>query len=344
LEATAELDHVEVARILAEPDETEPPDLLEALHLIRELGIDANYSDLVQLAVAAGAEIADDMTAPDLAAQIWLKEPRLLERKEREVLCERRKSFESFRVVNWPTATSLEDLPPDLPALEAALRGYFKEVHMGAGCRVIPQYSQAEIRFYVRHGRPYRREPSWSDTQSTSTFFRPETTDLVILDVVHHELRIGAANAADLQKYREVFGVHLFGDPEIFRYAEKYTLEPLRSQGIAALRCRDVEGVDSVRLTQLEFDFGGAFENVVTERAQDVFKAMAIRHAKLPDEPAIRKAVFEVKLSGQSKPRTLSVMAGNRAAYQRGEESAIFEKWLRARGFVLEVKVHAEVA
>ena len=82
----------------------------------------------------------------------------------------------------------------------------------------------------------------------------------MIVHAAQKELRINASCKPDLKKYREMFGLHLFGDAEKFVYAEKYTLEPLRAQGEAALRCKDVEGIESVRLTQLEFDWGCAFE------------------------------------------------------------------------------------
>ncbi len=71
----------------------------------------------------------------------------------------------------------------------------------------------------------------------------------------------------------------------------------------------------------------------------------SLRRAGIPAEPVIRKAVFKVKLQGEKKPRTVSVKAGNKAGYQRGEESAIVENWLRARGFILlGTKAYAEAA
>jgi hypothetical protein len=340
-----DLDYLALAGILAEPDEDMPADLVEALHLISELGTDEYFDDLLQLAAEADLEVTDEMTASDLAARIWLQDPQLLERRDREGLFDRRKSFDSFRASDPELAISVHELPADLTGLETELGIYFKEKKKGKGCRVIPRYAPAEVRFLVQHGQPCRREPSRKGAQSTCTFFRPERTDVVVLDLTHRELRMNAASAPDLRKYRELFGQHLFGNPQTFVYAEKYTLEPLRAHGEDSLRCRDVEGVDSVRVTQMDFDFGGAFENVVTERAHDVFKAMALRRAGIPAEPVIRKAVFKVKLQGEKKPRTVSVRAGNKAGYQRGEESTIVENWLRARGFILlGTKAYAEAA
>lgn len=340
-----EIDYLSLAGILADPDEAMPADLVEALYQISELGTEENYDDLLQLAAEAGIEVPEDPTAADLTARIWLQKPELLERQEREGIFGRRKTFESFRAGGPALAVDFERLPAAVAALEASLGRYFEEKKKGAGCRVIPKVLSGEIRFLLQHGHTYRREPSRNGTESTSTFFRPERTDVSIVDLVQCELRINAASAPDLRKYRELLGLHLFGDAGTFVYAEKYTLEPLRSQGEAALRYRDIEGIEWVRLAQIDLEWGGAFESVEIQRAQDVFKALAVRQAKIPDGPVIGKAVFKVKLLGEKKPRTISVKAGNKAGYQRSEESAIIEQWLRARGFILfGTKAYAEAA
>ena len=341
----SEIDLLALAGILAEPDEEMPSDLVEALHLIEHLGTDEHYDDLLHLAAENGIEPAGDATAPDLAAQVWLKNPQALERKDREGLFEQRKSFESFRAVDTEATIVVDDIPSDLGQLEGSLGSYFEEKKRGVGCRVIRKDSPGEVRCLIQHGQPCKREPSRKGPLSTCTFFRPEKTDIVIVDVAHNELRINASCKPDLRKYRELFGLHLFGDAEKFVYAEKYTLEPLREHGEAALRCKDIEGIESVRLTQLELDWGGAFEYIEKHVAVDLFKDMAVRQTKIPEGPIIRKAVFKVKLDGEKKARTVSVRAGNQSGYQRSEECMLVEQWLWARGFVLfGTKAYAEAA
>jgi len=340
-----EIDYLAIAGILAEPDEDMPGDLVEALHLISELGTDESYDDLLQIAAGADIQVSEDATAPDVAARIWLKDPQLLQRKDRETLFDRRKTFDSFEAADQNLTINVDQLPSDLGPLEASLSAHFQQKKKGLGCRILTKSAPGEIRFLVQHGQPCRREPSRKGTQSTCTFFRPERTDVVVLDTVNRELRINADGAPDLRKYRELFGTHLFGNADTFIYAQKYILEPLRVDGEDSLRCRDIEGIESVRVTQIDLDWGGAFENVTTERAHDVFKALQLRQAALPAEPVIRKAVFKIKLKGAKKPRTVSVKAGNKAGYQRGEDSAVIETFLRARGFIVYgTKAYAEAA
>jgi hypothetical protein len=157
----------------------------------------------------------------------------------------------------------------------------------------------------------------------------------VILDVAHNEMRINASNLSALRQYRALFGRHLFRDENRFVFAEKYTLDPLKKDGQPSLNCRDIEGIESIRLREIEYGWGGAFDHIETHRAEDLFKALVILNRVIEKESHIRKAVFKIKLEGEKKPRTVTIKAGNKSGYNRGEEATMIEDWLRARGFVL---------
>jgi len=331
----AEIEYLALAGILAQPDEDMPSDLVEALHLIGNFSGDEYFDDLLELAHGASLEVGGDATTPDLATRIYLHDPQILERKEREILFEKRKNFESYVAANPDDPIAVNELPEDLTPLEADLDKYFKSKKQGAGCRVIRKDSAGEVRFLVQHGQTCRREPSRKGAESTCTFFRPEKTDVVILDVAHNEMRINASNLSALRQYRALFGRHLFRDENRFVFAEKYTLEPLKKDGQPCLNCRDIEGIESVRLREIEYGWDGAFDHVETHRAEDLFKALVILNRAVEKDSHIRKAVFRIKLDGENKPRTITIKAGNKSGYNRGEEATMIEDWLRARGFVL---------
>lgn len=330
-----EIDFEALAGILADPDEEMPGDLIDGLHLISELGNEACFEDLLQMAGEADIPVDEEVTPQDLAALIWLARPRLLQQKAQESSFERRKTFESFAPADPAMVIDAEQLPQDLGELEAALREYFRSKKKGRRCRVFRKNTPGSIHFYVQHGQACRREPSVKGEESTCTFFRPERTDVVILDTDNPELRINSASAPDMRKYRELFGLHLFGSTETFRYAQKYNLEPLRKLGQASLECSDFPDLESARLTELEMDWGGALNNKSVEKADDVFMALEIRQAQIPDQPALKRAKIKVKLKGIRKARVLSLVEGNKSGYPRGEEAAIFEEWLRAREFIV---------
>ena len=91
-----DLDYESLARILADPDEEMPGELVDGLHLISELGNEACFDDLLQMAGEADIPVDEEVTPQDLAALIWLTKPRLLQQKPQESSFERRKTFESF--------------------------------------------------------------------------------------------------------------------------------------------------------------------------------------------------------------------------------------------------------
>lgn len=137
--------------------------------------------------------------------------------------------------------------------------------------------------------------------RSTSTFFRPEKTDVVIYDAIHNELRINASTFADVREYRVQFGRHVFGGEDKFVFAEKYTLDPLKEDGRAALNCRDIAGLDTVKLREIEYSWGSAFEHFEVHRAESLFHALALIQRTIEAEAQIRKAVFKIKLDDEKK-------------------------------------------
>jgi hypothetical protein len=331
----AEIDYLRLATVLASPDERMDSDTIEGLHIISTLGTDDNFDMLLDIARRNFIEVDLDATACDIAARIWLEQPQALQLKDRERMVQRRRKFESFRARDPENVLPINKLPSDLSNLELDLDGSFQSKKRGIGCRVVRKDVGAEVHFLIQHGQPCKREPSRKGAKSTCTFFRPERTDGVVYDSVNNEFRINASGLWDLRLYREKFSLHLFGDADRFVYAEKYTLAPLQTQGLAALYCRDVGGLESVRLKDLEYAWGGNYDHFERHRADDVFQALSEQNRSIAADADIRKAVFSVRLQGESGLRSVLIQPRNIAEYGRGEEAAIIEQWLRLRGFVL---------
>jgi len=330
-----EIDYMKLAGILSVPDEFMDASVIEGLHIVGNLGTDENFDQLLDISRRNFVEVDIDSTAADLAVRIWLVAPQALELKEREAGSQRRRKFDSFRARDRELITPPEQLPMEFDALEMDMEGWFIAKKRGVGCRVIRNDLQREIRFMVQHGQPFKREPSRKGPQSTYTFFRPEKTDLVIYDFLHNELRISTSTIGELRLYREKFGKHVFGDPEKFVYSQKYTLAPLKTEGVGSLQCRDVGGIEWVRLTELEYGWPCAFDHTERHKANDVFKALEMRRRGIEMEAEFLHARFAVKLAGETNPRPVLIRPPNIAEYGRGDESAVIEQWLRARGFVV---------
>jgi hypothetical protein len=331
----SEIDYLKLAGILAEPDEWMDSQAVEGLHVIGNLGTDQNFDELLDIARRNFIDADMEATAADLAARIWLEAPQALEMKERQAGSQRRRKFESFRARDPQEVLPAEQLPIQFDELEADLEGWFMSRKRGVGCRVIRTDLPGEIRFLVQHGQPCKREPSRKGPQSTCTFFRPEKTDLVIYDALHNELRISTSTIGELRLYREKFGKHVFGDTEKFVYTQKYTLAPLKTEGASSLQCRDVGGIEWVRLTELEYAWPCALDHTERHKANDVFKALEMRRRGIETQAKLLHARFAVKLAGEINPRPVSIQPPNVAEYGRGEEAAVIEQWLRAREFIL---------
>ena len=333
--AGAEIDYLRLASILATPDEGMDSDVIEGLHVITTVGTDGNFDELLDIARRNFIEVDLEATSCDLAARIWLVAPQILQLKDREQMVDRRRKFESFRARDPRTVVPLHKIPTDLGPLQQDLERSFQSKKRGIGCVVVRTDVGSEVHFLIQHGQPCKRVPSRKGAQSTCTLLRPEKTDKVIYDMVHNELRINASGPWDLRLYREKFGLHLFGDPDTFVYAEKYTLVPLQQYAPAALYCRDVDGMEWARLVEIEYVSDGPLNLIDHVKADDVFPALALKNRSISSNVSIRRAVFEVKLRGSAKPRPLEILPRNIAKYGRGEEAAIIEAWLHLREFVL---------
>jgi hypothetical protein len=330
------LDYLKLAGILAQPDEAMDSSLVEALHVIGNLGTDESFDELLEIAQQNKVDAGDgEVTAIDLATRIWLAVPQALVQMERTKQCHRHRKFESFRAREPGEGTPAESLPSDLSGLEGDLAGWFNSRKRGTRCKIIRRDGFGEVRFLIQHGQPCRREPSLKGTQSTCTFFRPEKTDLVIYDGPNNELRVNTSTLSELRLYVQKFGQHLFGDEAKFVYTAKYTLDPLKEHGPAALCCSDVPGIEWVRLREIEYRWPEAFNLIEKYGADDVFRSLAALKRGIDRKAEICKAAFSVKLEGEKKPRSASIRPPSTAAYGRGDEAVMIETWLRARRFIL---------
>ena len=331
----ADPDYLKLAGVLAEPDENTDSNLVEALHVIGTVGNDEYFDQLLDMAERNFIDTSDlELTAVDLAVRIWLEVPQQLERLERNGSLQRRRKFESLRARRREDSLPLEQIPRNFSDLERALDDWFGSKKRGIGCRIIRKDGPDEIRFLVQHGQPCRREPSRKGAESTCTFFRPERTDIVIYDTIRNELRINTSTFGELLVYRELFGTYIFGDPMKFIYTQKYTLQPLKDLGSAALRCRDIPEIEWIALREVEYSLHSKFPLIERLRADNVFTALAERGRRIPAEADITSAVFRVKVAGAKTARSLSIRPPNVAGYGRGDEAVIIEEWLQARGFI----------
>jgi len=334
----AEINYQALADILLNPDEGMPQPLVDALYYVNEMATTEGMDKLLSAAAGNGIELdaGAEMTPADVAVQVWLKDRGLFERQHAEQFLLRPRSFESFQSSELP-GQEIQPSPESLAALESDLDDWFETKKRGRGSRVFAYPRDGEVWFLVRHGQPFKREGILKGKESSSVYYRPEKHDVVVYNQALGELRVNAESKGEKDLYRAKFGLHLFGGENYFPDTAKYTLEPLRHDGEAALVCNDVDGMEWAKLTEIRYYWGGAEGEIEVRQATDFFAALRRRNGQIPGgtRPRIVRATFKVKFADSKTPRSVCIRPSNIAEYTRDDDGALVEQWLTKRGFIL---------
>ncbi len=137
--------------------------------------------------------------------------------------------------------------------------------------------------------------------------------------------------------YREKFGEHLFDDPNRFPGTLKYTLEVLRDYGADSLSCGDIEGIESIVLTQVELAWGGPIASSKCGRRRTCSPRCRAVGDRCPNTPD-REGGVPGQIHGFENPRTVKIKPDNIAEYTRDADAVLIERWLELRGFVEHVE------
>jgi len=330
------LDYQMLVQVLMTPDESIPKDLVEALYLIHGMSTAEVMDELLKDAEIEGIEIADnpENTPTDVAIQVFLQNRRYLESKHSEQFLTNARTFQYYQTAD---STNADFAYPDdelIHALESDLDEWFVEHKRGRGSRVFHYIREDGVWFLVRHGEPCKREGSIVAGESSSVFYRPEKHDVLIYRPATGEIGINAGTKGEKELYRTLFGLHLFGNEDFFPGDGKYTLDPLKTQGADSLVCSDIDGIEWIKLRELQFFWGGAYKEIVVWRADDIFEMLADKERSIPANAPIIKASFQIKFEDAKNPRTVSIRPSNIAQFQRDDDGELVEAWLQKRGFI----------
>lgn len=333
--------------ILMRPDDHMPTTMVDALYFVHEMATPEEMDHLIEEAGKKAIELDGDpdTTPADIAAQIWLKDPELLESLHAEVLVMKPRSFTHFQsAVPGPKSFT----PPEAEKLETLQREFdrwFDEHKRGTGSRVRHFDYDQKIAFLVRHGMPFKREGSLKAGQSETVFYRPEIHDVVVYDRIINELTVHAGTKGERELYIAAFGWFLFDNAEYFRNDKKFTLEPLKSADPECLACADIEGMEEVKLSELQILRGGPYGDVEVRKSKNYLASLASRGQRIPAHSNLIQASFSVKFDNARNPRTVKIRVPNVASYTRDDDAGLVERWLTARGFIVKrEKEHDEDA
>lgn len=331
------LDYDALRSILLNPDRATPPSLIDALFFVNELATPDGMDELLDELVTRGLQIdgGQDHTPIDVAIQVWLLDPDILQEKHAEQYLARPRSFEYFQTARQVVPDFILPTAEARRALEQSLDAWFVDHKRGTGARVFVYPKDDGIWFLIRHGDPFRREGSMDNGEPGSVAYRPLKFDVLVYDPRIGEIRMNAATVGEKTLYKQKIGLHFFNDENFFPGTGKYTLDPLQRDGDASLVCSDIPGIEWIRLKEVHFYWGGAEGEIEVRKAKNVFAAYAKRNASFP-RARIIKAVFEIKFADCKTPRSVCIRPSSVAQYTRDHDSVHVEQWLSSRGFIIQ--------
>ena len=326
----------DIAHALMNPDATVPEDMVNALYYVDETASHDSMEQLLDRAAAAGIDIDDDTetSAADVAVQIWLAQPMLLQRHHAEGVAFARSNFMYFAGSGGADAGLPEMLEAQRVLMQNRMDGWFEKKRRGRGCRIFAFPRGNKIWFLVRHGLPMRREGKHlDDGEGGIAFYRPQQHDVLIYDAETDEMGVNSGTKGERTLYLEVIGDVLFGDESYFDLSERFTLDPLREVGPGCLQCEDIEGMAKVRLAEIGRYWAGAEPRTEIHRASDLFKALGERWSDQLKSGSLTHATFKVTFEGSKRERTVTIRPANIARYERDSDTDLIDAWLKVRGF-----------
>jgi hypothetical protein len=338
------IDYDKLAAILMAPGQDMPLKLMEALFYIDETASIEDPDDILTQAAEYDVDLSAmvDATAADLAVAIWIKNPGALEAIHAEGFIVKTRKFDSF----FSTSAKLPCYPVNeshlLKDIESDLDNWFEHRKRGKNSKIFQFYKDNKVWFLVRHGELFKRQAVLNEHGSGSIFYRPEKYDVLFYNPEVGELAIHSVAETDRIQYCKMFGKHLFGNEEFFNTSgrEKYTLQPLRTDGRAALICSDVSGIEKISFTELQWRHNVDLMHVEIHKANDIFDAFAEKNLEIPKNVTLTKASFQIKFKDSKRPRTVTILPPATAIFSRESDEDAVNEWLEKRGFINETVFH----
>jgi hypothetical protein len=341
--ADTDLDLEVLSGLFMDPVPDTPGELINALVYVDEMATPEAMDSLLAeiVGVDLGIVDRDEMTPADLAIHVWIADRNIIERKHAEFGLILPRSYDHFQSGKPKPMKKLGNKA--LVAMEEDLDRWFEKHNRGRGAKVTMFYKIDGVWLSIRHGDTYRREGRLDGSESTSVHFRPVKYDIAVYQPETGELRINAKSDGEKQLYRLLIGRHFFKSDDHFPGEEKYTLEPLRTYGSASLNCVDIDGLDWIKLKEYQILYPGSPWQVISRKSDDMFALLDQQGRTIHESGQLLRATFQIKFKDCKRPRSVVVRSGNKTSFTRDDDSALVEKWLSAKGFIIHAAESTDV-
>lgn len=342
--ADGKVDYDRLSLVIASPNEVMPAHLMADLFYWDEVAEMADSDDLIEIAEQHDIKINEEATTEEMALVVRLDAPNAIEDLHAALhahgLLRKKKRFLSYfatvkSLPKWKKPTSKQ-----LNHFERDMDDWYDSRKKGRGTRVSLIEKDGASWLIVRHGETFKREPALTNGEPTLVFYRPRAYDLLIY--YHKQGELAIYNSSNSKRERRAYctnlGKNLFDNPSFFERndAAKYTLEPLRERGRAALDCSDVDGLQSARLSFLRYRFNGDNAHTVTHNANDVFTGLEQLDEDIPDGAVL--VCMGVKLTPSNSlggERNVKLYAPNVSVYDHERDAELAHRFLAEQGFII---------
>ena len=224
------IDYEKLGQLLHFPQEGLPPEMVVPLVLVDEMSTDQQMDRLLEAASqqAIMLSLTGHSSPADVAVQVWLQAPGLLEDLHAENHTIRQKNFCYFG--------GIRDEPRAFPkvsaerrrTLEHDLDETFEHYKRGRGSRVFIFDHGREVWILVRRGATFRREESMEGGGEPGVqLYRPMMYDVLVYDTETDDLGLHVEAKWQERLYLRCIGQYVFNDPDYFPAEREISFDPL---------------------------------------------------------------------------------------------------------------------
>jgi hypothetical protein len=314
---------------------TTPTPLVEALFTVSVLAEPEPTEELWHTLTQAGIAILPDASLADLALTLWLRAPEKARQLYIERVQLRTRSFETHAAQTYRKTTPLRPICDGvLNELRRSSELFFIKHNRPSGCQVFVYQRGKEHWFMIRRGDRFKRVATLdTDGRGDTAGYYAEAFDVVVVDPEAEHIHIHAEGVRATRMYSALFGFVLYGRETHFEDCARFTLEPLRKLGRAALVCTDVPGINWVKLTELHRETGTVSVGKFSHKAPDLFDTLEGDHLSIKPNDRLRRAVLLFRFKDDPKPRRVTIKPDNQTSYEHDEDSRLVSEWMTKREF-----------
>ncbi|WP_168565120.1 hypothetical protein [Crateriforma spongiae] len=332
----ATLDHDKLIAILETPSMDTPQEMLNALGMINDMATEQGMDALLSSARSADVrlDLSDEDSPADVAVQVWLAAPALLEARHAWHTFKMPRRMECYAPAGDDTPL-LKLTSERIESCRRNVADWMNQNNRSDNAKVLLREDADQVVTTIRRGDPYKRFETIDKRGIRRVHLRPAAKDVAILDRAENVLLVNSQLKNAREVYRRCMGSMLFGSPDHFVEFPRFTFDPFVELQRDVLSPADIDEIESIQLTEVRFDFDRDQHPYKVFGADDLVADMEQHHYELPWDERIQSMNLRFKFRNVRMRRAIKLYAGNAACYTRDGYAELIERWLRLRGIML---------